>query len=393
MKKDNAVIDILSNPKLHFLFEYLKTSNWKKLNESQKEKIYLKINSAVCDALKIDLLDLVVGNGEISEDSGLTNYDYKNLVIDLDQRPLINDVNYNQYLTLYEYFFRVRMELLQLSYIGEYSAFFSEEKAAKIAKNFENEQLGGVSLKVDKDDLEEYEDYQFINKEAREFAEAIMFKVVRDNYDFNDGYDEEKFMSNYNVLVSDRVNEIGEIYLNDHIVDMNKYIYKLRSIKSKLNRLAEGDLSSVDNGDLLFIVYPSIIHNSETVVVLNSFNEIIRRIYKEDFKITWNNDSIVINKHSYSIKDIDNLFNIVLYECLNDMNVTLRNELNEKELINYKKKWLLSVVRLIDASVPKEDFGVFKYHSIYRLLNKEKLNDIVSNTNMNYLPLQKRRDR
>ena len=64
---------------------------------------------------------------------------------------------------------------------------------------------------------------------------------------------------------------------------------------------------------------------------------------------------------------------------------------NREELIDYKKKWLFSVVRLIDSSVNGEDFGVFKYQSIYRLLNKEKLNDIINNTDNNYLPLQKRR--
>ena len=61
--------------------------------------------------------------------------------------------------------------------------------------------------------------------------------------------------------------------------------------------------------------------------------------------------------------------------------------------MEYKKKWLFSVVRLIDNSVNQEDFGVFKYQSILRLLNKEKMNSIICKTNGSYFPLKKGGDR
>lgn len=390
MKKDYAVIDILSNPKLHFLFEYLKTSSWRKLSDVEKEKFYLKLNKIVCEALKIEQIELVVGDGEISRDSFLSNFDYRNLIVDCDQRPCINDVNYNQYLTLYEYFFRVRMHLLYLFNEGEYNAFFDDLKKEFVIKNYKNEKMGGVHLHVDKEDMESYEDYQFINREAKAFAETILLKIIKDNYDFDDGHDEEKFMENYNILVSDFVNDIGEYYLSEHVSTVSKAIYELRKIKGKLDRLDKGDLSSVSDRDLLFVVYPSIIHNSDPVIVIRSFNEIIKRIYSDDLKISWKGDSLVINNNSYLINDIDNLFNIVLYECLCDMNKNLKSKMNEKEIKDYKKKWLLSVVRLIDSSVDIECFGVFKYQSIYRLLNKENLDKIVNNIDVNYLPLKKR---
>lgn len=393
MKKDYVFIDVISNPKLHFLFECLKTSNWRKLNETGKENFYMKLNKAVCGALKIEEIDLVVGDGELNENSFLPNSDYKNLIIDYDQRPCINDVNYNQYLTLYEYFFRVRMYLLYLTSEGKYNAFFDEDKMNNIRNNYKSEKMGGIHLHIDKEDMESYEDYQYVNREARGFAESILFKIVKDNYDFNDGHDEEEFMANYNVLVSSFVNDIGEFYLNGHILNMNKAIFKLSKIKNKINQLDKANLSSIKDEDLLFMVYPSIIHNSDPVIVINTFNEIIKRIYNDVFKITWKKGFLVINNHSYSINDIDNLFNIVLYECLNDMNKNLKDELSENDLVCYKKKWLLSVIRMVDSSVDVEDFGIFKYQSIYRLLNKEMMDNIVNNLDCNYFPLMKRGNR
>lgn len=401
MKKDYAVIDILSNPRLFVLFDYLKTSNWRKLSYQSKKNFYDKVNRAVSIALNIERLDLTIGDGEINENSFLSDSDYSNVFIDAYGGLTINDVNYNQYLTLFEYFIKVRIHLLQLSYFESYNCFFSAEKQENIVKNFEHVDLGGIHLRMDKDDGEEHEEFQFINKEAREFAQTILFEIIKRNFDCADGYDEEKFMADYNVLSSVIVEELGENHINDHILKMKYEMHKIKQMKAKLEAIEKCNIKDVNDKDLYFIVYPSIIENSDRTTIIKGFNEIIRRIYKDDMKIKWIKDDLVINDNCYPTKEINNLFNIVLYECLNDMDKDLRNDKSilednnfseeelEKYIADYKKKWLFSVVRLIDSNTNKEEFGVLKYQSMFRLLSKNKINSIISKTNGNYFPLKK----
>ena len=101
VKKDSAVIDILSNPNLFSLFNMLKTSNWRNLSEKNKEIFFEKLNRAVCISLKIAKLQVEVGDGQLNEDNFLSTSDYSNVIIDADGGLVINDVNYNQYLTVF----------------------------------------------------------------------------------------------------------------------------------------------------------------------------------------------------------------------------------------------------------------------------------------------------
>ena len=296
---------------------------------------------------------------------------------------------------------KLRIHLLQLSYTGEYNGFFDDEKKEQISKNFEHAHLGGVHINVDKEDGDEYEEYQFINLEARKFAETILFEIVKNNFDRNDGYDEEYFMSNYNVLIGERVQEIGKTHIDSHVLQTKSNMYNLNKIIKKLERLKQGDLDKVADKDLYFIVYPEIITNSDTNAVIKSFNEIIRRIYGYDMKITWKKSDLVINDHHYSITELDNLLNIVLYECLNAIDRDLREDSTviaeevkdkglEAAIREYKKKWLFSVIATIDNNTDYEEFGVFKYQSAYRLLNKSMISTIINKTSGNYFPLAKR---
>jgi len=403
VKKDKIVLDILANPSVFSIFEHLKTEKWKKLSEDRKRNYFKKMNKYVCQAINIDPIEIVFDESGINKDSFFDEDEYKNVVVDDEDRLVINDINYNQYLTLYEYFFRLRMYILESDYLEEYDAKLPKDKKEKLNKNYRNVEYGDILIRMDIDEGEPYEDYQFINKESKEFSETILFEIIKRNYDKNNGHDEEFFMSDYNIYENSFVSNAAEKYLNDHIVERSYYINIMNKVIEKKENLKRKDISDIEDKDLFFIIYPSVIKNSDSKIIIKGFNEILSRIYSSDIKINYNNQGIIINKNIYPKKQIDNLFNIVIYECLNDIDVSLRNnpslldkeEINDKDLnkaiFAYKKKWLFSVINRIDTNIDLEDFVVFKYQSLYRLLDKEKIQSILMATSGNDFPFRKRR--
>lgn len=402
MKNDTTVVKILSNPKLRAYFKYLKTSEWRKLKRNNIENFYFRFNKTLCKALNIDCIDIKIGENELGNNSFLDQENYKNIYINYDGEMCINNINYNQYLTMYEYLYRVRLHLSGLQHLSKYDMHLDDEKLNQLNDNFRNVNYGEISIKVDKDDGEEYEEYQFINKDAREFAEEIMFIIVNQNYDFSDGYDEEQFMNNCNILDNQYLSMVADYFIDAHIDSKTRDIYEVNQVRKKIKMMEKKNLSYLEDSDLFFIVYPDIIRNSDPVCIINGFNEIIKRIYDDNLVISWKRDSLYINKNKYSINDIDNLFNIVLYECLNDMEKKLRKnpfELEEykngldlnKAIENYKKKWVYSVIYKVDSSSQDyKESSVFKKQSLYRLLNKEQLQAAISKTSKNYFPLKKK---
>lgn len=399
MRNDSVVIKIMSDPKLVALFQYLKTSNWRKLDEKKRVNFYNKFNRYLCEIVNIDRFELDINDAFIGRSSYKDEDSYQNVIGDCDGGLLINDVNYNQYLTIREYLIYLRLSLLYSYYNGEYDLNFDDEKKEKIFKNFRNVRYGGVYLSADKEEGETYSFYQFIYKEAREFADAILFNIARYNYDVSDGYDEEEFMSNNTVLDNEFLDKAGEEFIGGYLDNILKEIRKVEVIKEKAYNLKTADLSLVEDKDLFFMVYPEIIKNSDRDLVVKCFNEIIRRIYSDDIEIVCDAKNLIINGNVYPCSKIDNLLNIILYECLNGLDRQLKDNKNlgsnkdvlEDDIIVYKKKWLLSVVYRIDKANMGLEFGVFNYQSVYRLLNKDKLNDIICMTSGNHFPFAKRR--
>lgn len=402
MKKDEVVVKILSNPKLFSFFQYLKTENWNKLTTKKKENFYNRLNAMISEILDIDVVDLYIDDEGINQDNFEDPSSYKNTFVDSEGTLIINDVNYNQYLTVYEYFFRLRLHLLELSFSNEYKLGLSEEDRKALEKNYKFVTHGDISLKMMLEEGHPYEDYQFINKEARKFAETIVFELVRRNYDPENCYDEEKFMSNYRILDNEVVMSMGESHYNDHCTDTVSNMHKLSLIIKKIENLKGTNLTKVKDEDLLFMVYPSIIKNSKPEIVINAFNEIIRRIYGDGLKIKRDKKEFFINNNAYSNKELPNLLNILLYECLNNLDNDLREDTSlldenilrskgiEEAIKDYKKKWLYSVVRTIDNANDEDMFSAFKYQSLYRLINKEVMESVINKTTKNSLPLKKR---
>ena len=377
MKKDKVVMDILNDSRLLSFFNHLKTSNWRKLRENNKKNFFIRGSKLVGEAIGIDpvlveVIDAQLKNNFIDEDM------YKNTFVEEDGTLIINDISYNQYLTLYEYFYRLRMHLLELDYLGKYDLNLSEDKKKELNYNYRLIDFGDSFVKMAFDEGDLYEDYQFINKEAREFASVLLFEIIKRNYDINDGYDEEFFMSDSKIMDSELLNEKGQFYIDRHNGDKSQSMHRLQSIKDKIEVMSNDDLSSVEDKNLYFIVYPFIIKNAKSENIINGFNEIIKRIYSDDIKIICDKRGLVINDNIYSKKDINNLLNIVLYECLNDMDKYLREDTSlldqylleskglEDAILSYKKQWLFSVILKIDSSNNPRDFGDFKYQSIFR---------------------------
>lgn len=403
MKKDEVVVKILSNPKLFSFFQYLKTENWNNLKTNRKENFYNRLNAMVSEILKIDVVDLYIDDSGINQCNFFDASLYKNTFVDGDGTLVINDINYNQYLTVYEYFFRLRQHLLELSFSGTYKLDLSEGERKALEKNYKFVTHGDVSLKMMLEEGHPYEDYQFINKNAREFAQAILFEIVKRNYDSENGHDEEVFMSNYRILDNETVMSMGESHYDDHCTDTISNMHQLSLIIKKIENLKGNNLSNIKDADLFFMVYPSVIKNSKSEVVISAFNEIIRRIYGDEIKIKQVKREILINESSYSMKELPNLLNIVLYECLNDLDDALREDpsMLDGEIVRtkgldlaikeYKKNWLYSVIYTIDKSTNEEILSAFKYQSLRRLINKEAMENAINKTNKDSLPLKKRR--
>ena len=161
-------------------------------------------------------------------------------------------------------------------------------------------------------------------------------------------------------------------------------------MKKKVERLGKGNLKELKDEDLMFMVYPSVIKNSPKNAVVNAFNEIVRRTYGYDLNIRVNKKELMVGNNSYPLKSINNLLNIVIFECLNDMNMKLSmGGLNKENILESKKKWLFSLIVNLDKSIDEEDFGALKFQSVYRLLNKEKIKEFLEKTDGNYFPLKR----
>ena len=390
MENDKTLRKLLDDYKVRKFTDYMKTSNWKKLKPNQRKNFFLRFNRLLAQVLDINEIDLSVRDKEINSDNFMEEERYYNVVLGGEDCLVINDVDYNQYLTLYEYLYRVRLHLLELSFLDYYDADFDEEKETEIAKNYRLAEFGDVYVSIMKEDGHPYEDFQYINIEAREFARTFLFEIIKSNYNECDSYDEELFLSNYEILDNQLVIDAGKGYYDSYLNDAVYRFTKLEEMKKKVERLGKGNLKELKDEDLMFMVYPSVIKNSPKNAVVNAFNEIVRRTYGYDLNIRVNKKELMVGNNSYPLKSINNLLNIVIFECLNDMNMKLSmGGLNKENILESKKKWLFSLIVNLDKSIDEEDFGALKFQSVYRLLNKEKIKEFLEKTDGNYFPLKR----
>jgi len=395
-----VIDEFLSNPRIVFYLTQLKTSNWKKLKENEKKKFFMKFNEALCEYLDIVSFNICFDENHVDEEEISKSNNYKNIKIEYNKKKMtINDINYNQYLTLYEYLFRVREEVQNLSIFTNYNKVTDEEKKKVWSKSVDDVRLGEIKVDFYIEEGEYLSEYQDIKLDAREFAENIMFKIVRDNYEVNDSYDEEYFMNCKDILVDELLVSIANEMIADETLDNDYMKSVVLKIKKKIDKYYNCDFSALSDEDLYMAVYPYIYVNIDAKILVKAYQEIIARIYDDSVGIEIHKNKVIINDNVYNEHYfMENPFNIILYECIRKLDSDIRNDSDfinnediENTIVSVKKKWLYSTLMMIDRKTNYSDLSVFKYQPLYRLVNKENLINNLENTKNGNVPLRKRR--
>ena len=102
MDSELLLNELYNDPKISFYFSLLKTSKWRELKKNEKMKFFIKFHNYLCDKLELYKDVLIIDNEHVeakaSNDTRSSNVSYDN-----GGMIYIQDVFYNQYLTLYEY--------------------------------------------------------------------------------------------------------------------------------------------------------------------------------------------------------------------------------------------------------------------------------------------------
>ena len=98
--------ELYNDPKISFYFSLLKTSKWRELKKNEKVKFFTKFHNYLSD--KLDLYkDALLVDSEHIENNNTNNGQTNNVSYKDPGIIYIQDIFYNQYLTLYEYFHSV----------------------------------------------------------------------------------------------------------------------------------------------------------------------------------------------------------------------------------------------------------------------------------------------
>lgn len=398
----NSVInDFFSNPKIGFYLSLLKTEKWAKLTEKEKKKFFMKFNSAFCEFLDINELRLeIVDSGIKSEDVG--DCYYSNVMVKGKGHLVINDINYNQYLTLYEYIFRVREEVQNLVCFTKLGDKFDSKLKANWNKNLDVIEFGDIKIDFYIEDGEFLSEYQSVKLDAKKYAENIVVEVVKRNFDINNSTDEQAFMINKDILINKMIKDIGVELLD--IKNFKEEIFRdeVLEIKNKVDKLCEADLSDLASSDLVLALYPSISKTLDIRTLTRVYNELFSRIY-DDFDIKYSKGKVFINGNEWGMKYFyNNHLNVVLYEYIKLIDEVLRNDssfLNsddvkekgvEEAIINVKKNCLYNIILKLDLMANSKELQAIGEQPLFRMVNKECLNSNLRDTKNGFIPLKKR---
>ena len=104
MDSELLLNELYNDPKISFYFGLLKTSKWRELKKNEKMKFFIKFHSYLCDKLNLYKDVLIIDNEHLETK---TSNDTKSVNVSYDNGGMIyiQDVFYNQYLTLFQYFY------------------------------------------------------------------------------------------------------------------------------------------------------------------------------------------------------------------------------------------------------------------------------------------------
>lgn len=390
MDSKTLLNEMYNDPKISTYLGLFKTSKWRNLKKNEKIKVYTKLHEYLCSKYSL-YKDILVVDDEHMNDNIKKDQKIYNVVNMEDGTLYIQDIFYNQYLTLFEYFYVV-MQKYQKMACETKQLLFPKKKMWK--ESLKEYKFGEAEIRYFIERNEDYSSYQDINADALKFAREMVFKVVKNNFEYEDSYDEQFFMTNGYVLLNDRLIQDGQdkVYLSK--LEKENSEQKMRIIENKMLSVIE-DCSSANDEDLFLAVYPNVISsfNENYRRLIDVYNEIIKRIYKEDLQIKISKNYLKINGTFYKFhKFFDNAFNIIVLECMKHMDTELRNDLSlldqnvvkrdgvEEAIIDYKKKWFYGVIFHIDKNLLNHDFDVIRYQPLYRLVNKENLKKNIQKT-------------
>lgn len=391
MNVESIVEDLLNMPKMSKCLDLLKTNNWKKLDVSKKKKVFETINKCFCEYLGLKNNGIVVREDPLKKEIFGENADYHALEMSMyDDEIIINDINNNQYTILYEYFYNIRLIMQDI--------ILSDEETTNMSKDF-------FGWKKDKDfiafgdiNIEAFNyDGNFIAKcqntelDAIKFSEVIIEKIMSRN-SIENGYDEESFLSNCDVFVSDELINIGKKF--DRAIKNTYFFYKdrLRTVNEIINKASE-NVSKLSNEYIYMFIYPDIACNVNPELLVKVYNQLSNIIYGDFIDIKLNRNKILVKDVQYTIKEFANRgFNILVYEILKDMDNEMRKDEKffnselvknvglETAIIEKKKKYLFKVISEIDSRLMGFEFGIINYLPLKYLLNIKNLDNIIKST-------------
>jgi len=395
MNVDLLFKDSLDNPYLKNYLSFFKTSVWEKLSSDERVDVYDKINKFFCAALKIQPYTIEYDKYSLQSFRNLDENGYKSNIVRKENKVLmINNVYKNQYCTLYDYFYAVIADLQNKICKSKYYKYLDQDQVNKWKKDLYSVSFGEIKIdSYSKDDFA----YSSMDIDARKYCANILVGIIKMNFDYSNAKDEETFMSSIEVLKSDKIMKLekkegNKIYKDN--VNKQKVLSDIRDrVHSFRNKV---DLGEAKDEDLFLVVYPGVNDCIDLFLLIKIYNEIIKRIYNESISINEVSKDIIINGNKYDYRQfINNIFNIVLYECLSKMEEDLKtdgkfinsfdvkNKGLNKALIDIKKEWVLGVINRVDNSLSSTDFGVIKYRPLSVLLSQENLDSYLEETTLN----------
>lgn len=377
----------LNNPESNKYFSMLKSEVWNTFSDEEKFEVYNSINKLLCEFFHLDMYNLSCKYGNKGTSKYYNENNYENvLVIGNGEEIIINDIDYNQYLTLFELLFNIFVDVEINIAFNEYGNDFDQTFKEEIKNELNPYAFGQITVHPLDEEFEEYSNHRL---RCKSLAEQVLFYIVKNNFDYSNCYDEQVFMAKNNILINDSLIKLGKSRTSKNLEKNKLKRNRLFDLAKRIDGLRYmEDMSFARDEDLFMIIYPSIADNIDIILMVKVYGEIIRRIYGDNVSISNDRKKVTINDTCYTVSEFrDNAFNIVLKECLKQMDFDLKNNrkfLYSKEVQNKglmktiksrKKKWLYKIISRIDIELGVIDFGILKYASLNRLVEDKNIDN------------------
>ena len=400
---DSIVIDeFLNKPIVNEIINKFRTNEWAKLNEEERYKVYDSLNEQLCAFFNMKKINLELSKDGIKQKDINDDSSYHNITIK-DLKLWINDVNYNQYLTLHEYIVKVREKFQHLVCYSGYGKNFDRKLKKRWLDNFKYFEYKNSFIDYKIEDDEYLFEYQPYKVDSLDYAERLVVEIVKKNYNKDNSYDEQYFMNHGEIMVSSVIKKAGTHLYEEILMSQKSLENLINNLKKRIKNVENStDLSEIKNEDLFLFIYPDFSKDLSAKTLVKIYNEIIARISPCDLNVSCSYNKIIINNNQYKLDYFSkNHFNLILYECMREIEHQLRNDdsFRKSEVVlkegldsainGYKNKWIKDVIRIVDTSIDWSKLEGVNYQPLYRLLNKENLSNNLKDSMNGRIPYKK----